>query len=179
MRGILDIFLKSKHLTRYDVAKKTGISEQTLSKANRRDPETYSVKTIVTVAEAVEETPGQVLNELIAIRDSDQLYEATTFKELQQKVKSQEEVFLVKGDFRVFLKEVENSRLSESAELGFYLGSSGMGKTTTWYITRILNLFAPASEREKENLKQEIIALYTTEFIDQTTAKSTLKQLDY
>lgn len=54
-----------------------------------------------------------------------------------------------------------------------------MGKTTTWYITRILNLFAPASEREKENLKQEIIALYTTEFIDQTTAKLTLKQLDY
>ncbi len=69
MKSVLDTYLKQRGLTRYDVAKATGISEQALSKANRRDPETYTVKTVAKIAQATKQTPGEVLDELIKIRD--------------------------------------------------------------------------------------------------------------
>lgn len=62
MKSILDIYLKEMNVTRYDIAKKTGISEQTLSKANKREPQTYTVKTIEAIAQGVNRTPGEVLD---------------------------------------------------------------------------------------------------------------------
>ncbi len=73
MKSVLDRYLNQRGLTRYDVSKLTGISEQALSKANKRDPETYTVKTIAKIAQATQQTPGTVLDELIKIRDLEEI----------------------------------------------------------------------------------------------------------
>lgn len=49
MKNTLDIFLKQYDMTRYDLSKKANISEQTLSKAAKRDPETYTAKTLIAI----------------------------------------------------------------------------------------------------------------------------------
>ncbi|SJZ41856.1 Cro/C1-type HTH DNA-binding domain-containing protein [Pilibacter termitis] len=179
MKSILDIFLKEHGKTRYEVAKNSGVLETTLSKANRRDPETYTVKTISGIAKAVNKTPGEVLDRLIEIKESDELYVVTTFSELKQRVKEQEDEFVIKGDLHGLIRELERERLSETVELGFQIGTRGLGATQMWIITRIVNLFEDVSNREREIMKQDISTLYRTEFIDETTAKLRLKQLGY
>lgn len=61
----IDIFLKDYGKTRYEVSKKTGISEQVLSKANNRNPETYSIKIVEALAQAVGILPEQTLRKLL------------------------------------------------------------------------------------------------------------------
>ncbi|MBO0452262.1 helix-turn-helix domain-containing protein [Candidatus Enterococcus murrayae] len=177
MKNVLDIFLQKQGLTRYDLSKSAGISEQTLSKASKRDPETYSSKTIIAIAKGTEHSPGEVLDALLQIRDSDELYQVTTLNELLQKVREKEDQFIVKGEFNELLKEIERSRISETAELGFQYGSGGLGTIAVYKILRILNSFG--DETKLENLKQDIGTLYTIEFIDKNNVKLRLKQLDY
>lgn len=65
----IDIFLKDYGKTRYEVSKKTGISEQVLSKANNRNPETYSIKIVESLAQAVGILPEQALRKLLDIKN--------------------------------------------------------------------------------------------------------------
>lgn len=177
MKNVLDIFLRENNMTRYDLSKRVDISEQTLSKASKRDPETYTARTIVAIAKGTNRSPGEVLDRLLQIRDSDILYEVTTLSELKQKVKEQEDEFIVKGDFRDLMKEIEGSKLSESAELSLQFGGGWLGTMAVRGILRIIN--SHEDNPKLEHLKQDIAELYKIIFIDQNQAKLRLKQLDY
>lgn len=50
----IDIFFKDYGKTRYKVSKKTGLSEQVLSKANNRNPGTHSIKIVESLAQLLE-----------------------------------------------------------------------------------------------------------------------------
>ncbi len=177
MKNILDIFLKQNGMTRYDLSKKVGISEQTLSKASKRDPETYSGKTLMAISRGTDYSPGEVLDQLLTIRDSDLLYIASNLKEIRQKVKEQEDEFIIQGEFNSILKDIKKSSLSEKEQLGFNLGSAGVGTSMVWIINRVLNSFG--SNKEEENLKSDISMLYQIELLNSNEAKLRLKQLDY
>lgn len=177
MKNVLDIFLKQNQMTRYDLSKKVGISEQTLSKAAKRDPKTYSVKTLVAIASGTGYSPGEVLDKLLAIRDSEAVYIASTLKEIRQKVKEKEDVFIIQGEFSSLAKEIKQSSLSESAELGFQLGMGGAGSYVVWAINRMINSFG--GKKEEENLKDDIMTLYTIKFLNSSEAMLRLRQLDY
>lgn len=96
---------------------------------------------------------------------------------LKQKVKKQEDAFFVTGELCDLIKEIKKSQLSESAQLGFELGSAGSGTILSRGVWRVLNLFEDDTERE--NLKQDIAQLYTTECVDEGKILLRLKQLDY
>ncbi|MBU5362044.1 hypothetical protein KQI58_13280 [Enterococcus raffinosus] len=111
------------------------------------------------------------------IRTSDELLEVTHVAELRQKVKEQKEEFIVKGDFRKLMKDIKQSQVSEAAEIGFELGSGGLGTLIAQGVLRIINFFA--EDTKLENLKQDIGRLYTIDFINENEVKLRLKQLDY
>ena len=67
--GIIDEYLKKFGLTRYRVVVMTGISQNTLANANRKDASHLSVKTIQALAEASGETPGKVLDSILESED--------------------------------------------------------------------------------------------------------------
>lgn len=75
------------------------------------------------------------------------------------------------------MNDIEQSRLPESAKIGFQCSGNGTGNIVIWGILRIMNLFGEDSKLE--NLKQDISDLYTIQFINQDTAKLRLKQYDY
>ncbi|MDH6365647.1 transcriptional regulator with XRE-family HTH domain [Enterococcus sp. PF1-24] len=177
MKNVLDIFLKENHMTRYDVSQQANVSEQTLSQASKRDPESLSGKTLIAIAKGTKKTPGEVLDRLLQIRDSNQLYEVDTLSELRKKVREQEDEFLVKGDFRQLVKEIKRSRLSEEVELAANIGSKGAMPSTLWFLNRVLNAFT--DDTKMKNLKQDIGDLYQIQFINPEQAKLRLKQLDY
>lgn len=177
MKNVLDIYLKKKSITRSELSKKEELSEQKLARISKQNPDSYSEETLELLAKGLATSPAEVLEELRSIRDSDALYQVTNINELRQKVKEKEEEFFVEGDFRELLKEIEGSRVSESAELGFQLGSRGSGTVLAQAVLRVMNLFE--EDTKLENLKQDIAQLYTIEFINEEEAKLRLKQLDY
>ena len=103
------------------------------------------------------------LEKLANIRTSDELLEVTHVAELRQKVKEQKEEFIVKGDFRKLMKDIKQSQVSEAAEIGFELGSGGLGTLIAQGVLRIINFFA--EDTKLENLKQDIGRLYTIDFM--------------
>ena len=174
MKNVLDIYLKKKGITRSELSKKEELSEQKLARISKQNPDSYSEETLELLAKGLATTPAEVLEELRSIRDSDALYQVTNINELRQKVKEKEEEFLVEGDFRELLKEIEGSRVSETAELGFQLGSGGSGTVLAQAVLRVMNFFE--EDTKLENLKQDIAQLYTIEFINEEEAKLRLKQ---
>lgn len=175
MRGILDIYLKNLGTTRYEVSKRSGISEQALSKANKRDPKSYTVKTVELIASAVGKSAGEVLDSLVEIRDCNILYKATTLRELEQKVADKEDEFLVEGEFAKIIKEAKEGQLSEMAQTWFAVGSSGSGTILAWFITELLCIFDKKNNPKTERLKHALSTLYDFYFIDKHTIKLTLK----
>lgn len=139
MKNVLDIYLKKKGITRSELSKKEELSEQKLARISKQNPDSYSEETLELLAKGLATTPAEVLEELRSIRDSDALYQVTNINELRQKVKEKEEEFLVEGDFRELLKEIEGSRVSETAELGFQLGSGGSGTVLAQAVLRVMN----------------------------------------
>lgn len=177
MKNVLDIYLQKHGLTRIDLLRSGELSEAQLARISKRDPEKYSVKTLDALANELNVNSDELLADLKNIRDSQELYEVTDMNELRQRVKEQEEEFLVKGDLRELLKEIKRSQVSEMAETGFDLGSSGSGSLGARGVLRVINFFEEDSKTE--NLKQDIAQLYTIKFIDEAAAKLRLKQLDY
>lgn len=177
MKNVLAIYLQEKGLTREDILKNEVFSEHKLAKVSKCDPENYSEETLNSLSEELNVASDALLMDLKKIRDSDALFDVTTADELKQKVKEQEDEFLVKGDFRELMKEIKRSQVSEAAELGFELGSGGSGTILAQGFLRVLNLFE--NDRKLENLKQNIGYLYTIDFINGDEAKLRLKHLDY
>lgn len=177
MKNVLAIYLQEKGSTREDLLKNEVFSEHKLAKVSKCDPENYSEETLNSLSEELNVASDALLTDLKRIRDSDALFEVTTADELKQKVKEQEDEFLVKGDFRELMKEIKRSQVSDTAELGFELGSGGSGTILVQGVLRVLNLFEV--DQKLENLKQNIGHLYTIDFINDDQAKLRLKQLDY
>ena len=177
MKNVLAIYLQKHGLTRIDLLRSGKLSEAQLARISKRDPEKYSVKTLDALAKELDVNSDELLADLKNIRDSQELYEVTDMNELRQRVKEQEEEFLVKGDLRELLKEIKPSQVSEMAETGFVLGAGGSGSLGARGVLRVINFFEEDSKTE--NLKQDIAQLYTIKFIDEAVAKLRLKQLDY
>lgn len=67
--NVLQKYLDQNKMTRYQVAKKTGIANTTLANAvkDTKPLSGQTVKVISAVAQALAKTPGQVLDDLIAL----------------------------------------------------------------------------------------------------------------
>lgn len=67
--NVLQKYLDQNKITRYQVAKKTGIANTTLANAvkDTKSLSGQTVKVISAVAQALDKTPGQVLDDLIAL----------------------------------------------------------------------------------------------------------------
>lgn len=72
--NVLQKYLDQNKITRYQVAKKTGIANTTLANAvkDTKPLSGQTVKVISAVAQALGKTPGQVLDDLINLENSEE-----------------------------------------------------------------------------------------------------------
>ena len=69
---MIDELLKKYEMTRYRVSKISGINKQTLSEANKNENvSSWKVKTVMALAVAIDKTPGETLDELLKISNSE------------------------------------------------------------------------------------------------------------
>lgn len=174
----MDVFLQKFGLTRYDVWKMTGISQQTLSKANRKTPNEYSGKVLKALSEATGISPGEVLDSIFRIEKDKELFIVYDFDQLRSAYKDKMPEFYVKGDFIEVMKQVKSSQLSDTARMGTELGSGGSSGIIESLFYFAYNHLKGGNVKE-EKLKDDITKLYHIILLDEETALLRLKSLSY
>lgn len=61
----IDNFLKDYELTRYEIAKISGVNQQTLAESNKRSASAITVRVLMALAMGTGKTPGEVLDALL------------------------------------------------------------------------------------------------------------------
>lgn len=173
----LDLYLQRNNMKRYDVYKKTGISQQLLSTHTNKKIEKYSNKVIIALAEALEKTPGTVLDELLALEKENPAFEAYNPTELLTALEFKYDRIIIKGIYCKEIYKLMKSQLSETESMGFELGSAGVATVLAYAINAARDLFSNTDKVTKE-IERKVIS-YKIENASEEMVTIRLKQLDY
>ncbi|WP_042351320.1 helix-turn-helix domain-containing protein [Bacillus massiliigorillae] len=173
----LDLYLQKHNCKRYDVHKKTGVSQQLLSTHTNKKIEKYSNKVIIAIADTLGKTPGDVLNELLMLEKEKPIYEAYNPDELMVGLHAKYDQILIRGAYYKEVRKIMDSHLSENERLGVELGGAGAITLLIYAIDVVRDLFSNADKLDKEIDKK--LNLYKVEKISDDSILLRLKQLDY
>ena len=173
----LDLYLRKNNCKRYDVHKKTGVSQQLLSNHIKRSVEKYSGKVLIAIANTINKTPGDVLNDLLALEKENPAFEAYNPSELLLGLNEQWDYIVIKGAYGKEIYNIMKGQLSETETLGFELGSGGSITILTSAIEAVRSLFSNCDKANREIEKQ--LRLYKLSSMSDDVVFLTLKQLDY
>lgn len=177
--NLIDIYLQRHQITRYDVSQRSGISQQTLYSANKKDAKSYSGKVLIALGQATGDTAGEVLDALLTIEREGALLQVFTFAELKEAVDSQSPRFLVVGPFLETVKAYKKSQLSEADRLGFDLGSAGSGGLFEFLINQLWIILDKNPDKASLRLQDKVVKLYDIKLINKQTAELSLRSLNY
>ena len=173
----LDFYLQKHNCKRYDVHKKTGVSQQLLATHKSKQVEKYSVKVINAIAETLGTTPGDVLNELLAIEMLNPAYEVYNPTELLEGLEAKYDYILIKGAYFKEVKQIMDKQLTENERLGVELGGDGAISILIYAIEAVKDLFSNSDKKEKEIDKK--LNLYKIKKVTDEGLLLVLKQLDF
>ena len=175
--NFLDLYLQRNNSKRYEIYKKTGISQQLLSTHTKKKVENYSNKVILALAEALEKTPGTVLDELLALEKENPAFEAYNPSELLTALEFKYDRIIIKGAYCKEIYKLMKSQLSETESMGFELGSGGVASVLAYAINAARDLFSNSDKVTKE-IERKIVS-YKLENASEENVSIKLKQLDY
>ena len=173
----LDLYLQRNGIKRYDVYKATGVSQQLLSTHTSKSIEKYSNKVVMALAEALNKTPGTVLDELLALQKENPAFEAYNPAELLQGLEFKYDRIIIKGAYCSEVYKIMKGQLSETESMGFELGSAGVATVLAYAINAARDLFSN-SDKVSRDIERKIVA-YKLESASEENVTIRLKQLDY
>ncbi|MBO0467221.1 hypothetical protein JZO73_06695 [Enterococcus plantarum] len=101
-----------------------------------------------------------------------------TKAELAVELDKKTDEIIVEGDFSQNIAEIKKGQLNEVDQLGFALGSDGIGILVEYGISTLLDVFDPTAKEDKK-IRKQIERLYTTKRLTRESFLLRLKQLDY
>lgn len=175
--NFLDLYLQRNNSKRYEIYKKTGVSQQLLATHTKKSVENYSNKVILALAEALGKTPGTVLDELLTLEKENPAFEAYNPEELLTALQFKYDKIIIKGAYCKEIYKLMKSQLSETESMGFELGSGGVATVLAYAINAARDLFSNSDKVSKE-IERKIIS-YKLESASEEQVIIRLKQLDY
>lgn len=175
--NFLDLYLQRNNSKRYEIYKKTGVSQQLLATHTKKKVENYSNKVILALAEALGKTPGTVLDELLTLEKENPAFEAYNPEELLTALQFKYDKIIIKGAYCKEIYKLMKSQLSETESMGFELGSGGVATVLAYAINAARDLFSNSDKVTKE-IERKIIS-YKLESASEEQVIIRLKQLDY
>lgn len=173
----LDLYLQRNNCKRYDIYKKTGVSQQLLSNHTNKKIKRYSSKILIALANTLNKTPGEVLDELIALELENPAFEVFNPSELLIGLKQKYDTIIIKGAYANEIYKLMRNQLSEKELMGFELGSSGLATVLDYAISAARNLFSNSNKIDNDiEIK---LRLYKLKEISNNNLILSLKQLDY
>ncbi|WP_430597867.1 hypothetical protein [Enterococcus sp. AZ177] len=101
-----------------------------------------------------------------------------TKAELAVELDKKTDEIIVEGDFSQNIAEIKKGQFNEVDQLGFALGSDGIGILVEYGISTLLDVFDPTAKEDKK-IRKQIERLYTIKRLTQESFLLRLKQLDY
>lgn len=175
--GLLDVYLQKNGKKRYDVFKETGISQQTLSSINKKNVNSYSVKTIQAIARTVGKGEGLVLDELLQLEKGSAYFEVYNKEDLLLAFENKESYILIKEPFKDELEKYAEVLLSDTERLGFELGSAGTVSILAEVFYQLFNLFSKQDAEQKKIESQ--IRKYKVKKMNNNELLLYLRQFDF
>lgn len=175
--NFLDLYLQRNNSKRYEIYKKTGVSQQLLATHTKKSVENYSNKVILALAEALGKTPGTVLDELLTLEKENPAFEAYNPEELLTALQFKYDKIIIKGAYCKEIYKLMKSQLSETESMGFELGSGGVATVLAYAINAARDLFSNSDKVTKE-IERKIIS-YKLESASEENVTIKLIQLDY
>ncbi|MBE6053643.1 MAG: XRE family transcriptional regulator [Clostridium sartagoforme] len=175
--NFLDLYLQRNNSKRYEIYKKTGVSQQLLATHTNKKIENYSNKVIMALAEALGKTPGCVLDELLALEKENPAFEAYNPEQLLTALQFKYDRIIIKGAYCKEIYQLMRSQLSETESMGFELGSGGVATVLAYAINAARDLFSNSDKVNKE-IERKIIS-YKLENASEENVTIKLKQLSY
>ncbi len=173
----LDLYLQKNNSKRYEVYKKTGVSQQLLATHTTKKIENYSNKVIMALAKSLGKTPGTVLDELLDLAKENPAFEAYNPTELLMALDYKYDIIIIKGAYCKEIYKLMKSQLSETESMGFELGSAGVATVLAYAINAARDLFSNSDKVTKE-IERKIVS-YKLENSSEENVTIKLKQLDY
>lgn len=173
----LDLYLQRNGIKRYDVYKVTGVSQQLLATHTNKKIEKYSNKVVMALAEALEKTPGTVLDELLELQKENPAFEAYNPTELLTALEFKYDKIIIKGAYCKEIYNLMKGQLSETESMGFELGSAGVATVLAYAINAARDLFSNTDKVSRE-IERKIVS-YKLESVSEENVIIRLKQLDY
>lgn len=175
--NFLDLYLQRNNSKRYEIYKKTGVSQQLLATHTKKKVENYSNKVIMALSEALGKTPGTVLDELLELEKENPAFEAYNPTELLTALEYKYDRIIIKGAYCKEIYKLMQGQLSETESMGFELGSGGVATVLAYAINATRDLFSNSDKVTKE-IERKIIS-YKLENASEDNLTIRLKQLDY
>lgn len=119
----------------------------------------YPEDVLETIGRAIDQAPSQVLFELLALENEQQIIKVSSTEELAVAIKSQQPYIYITEPIRNENKRLVNSVLSEKDRLGLELGSGGGVNLLGEVFYQLQALFNDESEEFKE-LKSKLRHYY-------------------
>ncbi|OFI46652.1 hypothetical protein BG262_02285 [Floricoccus penangensis] len=183
MKNVLDIYLKENGKDRSQLMERLNVSKKSLSEIGKTDPENYSADTIVAIANEMAVAPGIALDRMLEIRDTDIFYHVKSIDELKQKVKEQEDEFILEGDFSDLFNSPSKIENFEKKYDSYYNNVYPRRKTfltNSQELGIILKSFSPTEGIIHTMILQEkILYLYMIKILNKNQLFFRLRQLDY
>ena len=86
--NILDLYLQKYDCKRYEVHKRTGISQQLFATYTYKDVENYPVKLLIELSKTLNKPPGVILDEMLKLQDENLIVEVFNPSELLLSLKN-------------------------------------------------------------------------------------------
>ncbi|RDY26854.1 XRE family transcriptional regulator [Romboutsia weinsteinii] len=173
----LDLYLIRNNCKRYDVHKKTGISQQLLSTHTKKEVGKYSVKVLTALADTLGKTSGEVLDELFALEKENLAWEVFNPEELLIGLKDKWDIIIIKGAYAKEIYKLMKYQLSETELMGMELGSAGVLSVFAYAIDSVRDLFSNLEKIDKDI--ETKLRLYKLKEVSDDKLVLSLKQLDY
>lgn len=173
----LDLYLQRNNAKRYDVHKKTGVSQQLLSTHKNKRIEKYSSKVLIALAETLNKTPGLVLDELLALEIESPSFEAFTPQDLLIGLTEKYDTILISGAYYNEIYKLMKNNLTDNELMGFELGSSGIITIFSYAINSVRSLFSSSDKLDIDIEKK--LKSYKIKEISNDSLILSLRQLDY
>ena len=173
----LDLYLQMNKIKRYDVHKKTGVSQQLLSTHKNKIIEKYSNKVIIALAETLEKTPGQVLDELIFLEKNTPSFEAFSPQDLLLGLKENYPTIVIKGAYCKEINKTVKNNPRKNVNISIEPFSFVILTVIPYAIQTVTDLF---SNNDKINIEiEKNLINYKVKEISDDYLILSLNQLEY